>query len=77
MQDMFLFDARCEPDRCMLGCMQVANKVMELVMMQSGCDVCCTSEADRERMERVTSRIDNEALFKPEAEVTQLFTAQH
>ena len=32
---------------------QVANKVVELVMMKGGCDVCCTSEADRERMERI------------------------
>ena len=27
--------------------------MVELVMMKGGCDVCCTSEADRERMERI------------------------
>jgi len=45
---------------------QVANKVIELVMMQSGCDVCCTSEADRERMERVALKIDAEVLSETE-----------
>mmetsp|Transcript_6286 Transcript_6286/g.13831 ORF Transcript_6286/g.13831 Transcript_6286/m.13831 type:complete len:203 (-) Transcript_6286:529-1137(-) len=33
---------------------EVSNKVVELVMMRSGCDVCCTSPADKERMTRVS-----------------------
>ena len=40
---------------------QVANKVVELVMMKGGCDVCCTSEADRERMERIAAGLDQAA----------------
>jgi hypothetical protein len=54
---------------------QVANKVIELVMMQSGCDVCCTSEADRERMERVALKIDAEVLSETEG-TQQLSKAQ-
>lgn len=34
---------------------QVANKVVEMLMMRSGIDVCCTSDDDVQRMERVSS----------------------
>ena len=61
--------------RCMPCVKQVANKVIELVMMQSGCDVCCTSEADRERMERVALKIDAEVLSETEG-TQQLSKAQ-
>eukprot|EP00197_Chlamydomonas_leiostraca_P005342 CAMPEP_0202861580 /NCGR_PEP_ID=MMETSP1391-20130828/2933_1 /ASSEMBLY_ACC=CAM_ASM_000867 /TAXON_ID=1034604 /ORGANISM="Chlamydomonas leiostraca, Strain SAG 11-49" /LENGTH=213 /DNA_ID=CAMNT_0049540995 /DNA_START=11 /DNA_END=652 /DNA_ORIENTATION=- len=32
---------------------EVANKVSELLMLRAGCDVCCTSVDDRERVLRV------------------------
>jgi len=34
---------------------QVANKVVEMLMMRSGIDVCCTSDEDVQRMERFSS----------------------
>lgn len=30
----------------------VANKVVEVLMLRAGCDVCCTSDDDRERVQR-------------------------
>lgn len=35
------------------GPFEVANKVIEMLMMDIGTDVCCTSEEDKERMGRV------------------------
>lgn len=32
---------------------QVANKVAELLMVNEGCDVCCRSPEDVERIERL------------------------
>jgi len=32
---------------------EVANKVAELLMVNQGCDVCCRSDDDRERTERI------------------------
>lgn len=34
---------------------EVANKVVEMLMMRSGIDVCCTSDEDVQRMERFSS----------------------
>jgi hypothetical protein len=34
---------------------QVANKVVEMLMMRSGIDVCCTSDEDVQRLERLSS----------------------
>ncbi|KAG2446490.1 hypothetical protein HYH02_008481 [Chlamydomonas schloesseri] len=32
---------------------EVSNKLSETVMLKDGCDVCCISAADRERIERI------------------------
>ena len=37
--------------------LQVANKVVEMVMIHGGCDVCCVADADRERMERISREV--------------------
>lgn len=33
--------------------LQVSNKVVEMLMMRSGIDVCCTSDEDVQRMQRL------------------------
>lgn len=38
----------------------VANKVVELLMLDMGTDVCCTSDADYARLARVKESIANE-----------------
>lgn len=35
-------------------------KVVELVMMRAGCDVCCTSDSDKERMDRVSLELSSD-----------------
>lgn len=35
----------------------VSNKVIELLMMDMGTDVCCTSDADRARLETVKQEL--------------------
>lgn len=37
---------------------EVSNKVMEMVMMRSGCEVCCTSPGDKERLMRVSQELE-------------------
>ncbi|EFJ42491.1 hypothetical protein VOLCADRAFT_107181 [Volvox carteri f. nagariensis] len=32
---------------------EVSNKLVETVMLRDGCDVCCTSQADRDRIQRI------------------------
>lgn len=39
----------------LLSYAQVANKVVEMLMMRSGIDVCCTSDEDVQRLERLSS----------------------
>ncbi|PNH12945.1 hypothetical protein TSOC_000061 [Tetrabaena socialis] len=41
------------------GPFDVANKLVEMVMMRDGCDVCCTSPADRERIDRVNTLLSS------------------
>lgn len=36
----------------------VANKVLELLMMEMGTDVCCTSDADYARLQRVKESLN-------------------
>ncbi|KXZ53247.1 TTL5 protein [Gonium pectorale] len=38
---------------------EVSNKLCETVMLRDGCDVCCTSEQDRERIERVNQIVSS------------------
>lgn len=40
---------------------EVANKSLELLMLRQGCDVCCTSEADREAVRRYERQLAEEA----------------
>lgn len=35
----------------------VANKSVELLMLRGGCDVCCTSEADRSAIQRYEAQL--------------------
>lgn len=35
---------------------EVANKVVEMLMMRSGVDVCCTTDEDAARLERFNSQ---------------------
>lgn len=35
---------------------EVANKVVEMLMMRSGVDVCCTTDEDAARIERFSSQ---------------------
>ncbi|GLC56887.1 hypothetical protein PLESTB_001159900 [Pleodorina starrii] len=32
---------------------EVSNKLVETVMLRDGCDVCCTSPSDKDRIQRV------------------------
>jgi hypothetical protein len=36
-------------------CAQVSNKVVEVLMMRGGINVCCTSDEDVQRLERFSS----------------------
>ncbi|KAL4451818.1 hypothetical protein ABPG75_007480 [Micractinium tetrahymenae] len=36
---------------------EVANKVVELLMLRSGCDVCCTTDADRSAISRYEAQL--------------------
>ncbi|GBF97236.1 hypothetical protein Rsub_09927 [Raphidocelis subcapitata] len=38
-----------------VGPFDVANKVVEMLMMREGTDVCCTTDADRERLDRLSA----------------------
>jgi len=39
---------------------EVANKVIELLMLRQGCDVCCTSESDRNAIDRYENMLQEE-----------------
>ncbi|PNW76099.1 hypothetical protein CHLRE_12g547850v5 [Chlamydomonas reinhardtii] len=41
---------------------EVSNKLSETVMLKDGCDVCCTSAADRERIERVNQLMSGSSM---------------
>ncbi|KAG2486499.1 hypothetical protein HYH03_014801 [Edaphochlamys debaryana] len=38
---------------------EVSNKLVETVMLKDGCNVCCTSDADRERIQRVNAMMSS------------------
>lgn len=40
---------------------EVSNKVVELLMLRSGCDVCCTTDADRSAISRYEAQLEAEA----------------
>lgn len=44
-----------------VGPFDVANKVVEMLMMRGGCDVCCTTPADAERMARYNASSGSDA----------------
>lgn len=46
---------RIHPPSTLVTRAQVSNKCIELMMMFSGQEVCCTSEADRTLLQRVDS----------------------
>lgn len=44
-------------DTCAYLCCATCMQVSEIVMLRNGCDVCCTSDTDKERVIRVDEMI--------------------
>jgi hypothetical protein len=48
---------RARPTNIREMCTQVSNKVVELLMLRDGVDVCCTSEEDKTLLDRYSKHL--------------------
>lgn len=45
---------------------EVSNKVVELLMLRAGCEVCCTSPQDRSAIQRYEQQLREERAGQPQ-----------